>query len=115
MVRKLLVPISVLALAFVVVALASPAEALRCRCPAGAFQTTGNTWGFGSTCSAARTDLITNAEWVAEGSCSDGVCAYGALTITTGCHPSDMPGHIGQQQEDGTLQFKCLVCIDIQQ
>jgi len=91
-------------------AAAQPATAA-CFCPAVApWQNTGNIWGLGADCSAARTNLIFNAQADADASCENGACAFGALTINTACHQSDMPGHTNEKQEDGSIQFKCRVC-----
>lgn len=95
-------------MAFVGLLAAHPAAA-GCFCPPN-FQTTGNNWGFGATCSAAHDNMVANAQAEAAATCENGVCAFGSVTITWGCQTSTMPPHVGEKQEDGTIQFKCLAC-----
>lgn len=91
--------------------LASQPATAGCRCPAAApFQTTNFQWGFGADCTAAHNDMVAKNQAEAESLCEFGVCAFGAVTITWPCEPSSMPGHEGQMQKDGTIDFKCLAC-----
>ena len=86
-----------------------------CFCPTGTtWQVTDFQWGFGATCEAAEADSIANAQNAAESACANGVCAFGSYIPTWPCEPSQMPGHIGQMQRDGKIEYKCLICIERQ-
>ncbi|MFN7963151.1 MAG: hypothetical protein U0002_17955 [Thermoanaerobaculia bacterium] len=91
----------------------APAERAGCHCLAHG-TTPSNvplSWGMGPDCTSATAQLDANTQQLADDICindgTDGVCAVGALTISTACHVS-----MGQIQVDGYRTFKCLVCID---
>ena len=94
-------------LAFLGMLAAHPASACFCQLN---FQSTGNTWGFGATCTDAHNNMVANAQAAAAAACENGVCGFGAVTINWGCQTSTMEPHVGEKQEDGQIQFKCTIC-----
>ena len=89
------------------------AAAAACRCPTLApWQVTDFQWGFGATCSLAEADARNTAMPAAEAQCSEGVCAFGSFIQTWPCEPSQMPGHIGDMQFDGKIEYKCRICTE---
>ncbi len=84
-----------------------PAAAL-CTCETYDDFTTSQSWGMGSTCSAADADLYAHVSPEAVANCGGAakVCS-GGLVFTTHCW--DPPGSV-QFQSDGYLQYSCKVC-----
>ncbi|HRC87205.1 MAG TPA: hypothetical protein PK413_16490 [Thermoanaerobaculia bacterium] len=92
-----------------------PAPAERAGCHCFAHGTTPSdvplSWGMAADCATATAQLDANTQELADEIClndgTEGVCAVGALQITTACW-----NNMGTIQVDGKRTFKCLVCID---